>query len=267
MNTKMIDELVKQVTIPKMAICLAIVVIAMCLNAILKAAFKKLREKSDFSESSPLRTTAVYIYNILRVAVGAIAVLLILQTFGVNVTSFIAGLGLFSAIIALALQDVLKDVFSGMVILLDNYFRVGDAVEYNGKDGTVISFNVRTTKIQYIDDNSIMSVSNRNISQIRRLTHLVDIDLPLSYEEDPKKVYRVLGELCEKAKSIDNIEDCQFKGTQNFESSAITYKIRFFCQPGKRPDVRRAVIKLIQDTLWEEQMTIPYQQIDIHNKS
>ena len=267
MNTKMIDDLVKQMTISKMAICIAIIVIAICVNSILKAAFKKLRTKSDFSENSPLKATMVVIYNTLRIAISAIAVLLILQTFGVNVTSFIAGLGLFSAIIALALQDVLKDVFSGMVILLDNYFRVDDAVEYNGKDGIVISFNVRTTKIKYIDDNSVMSVSNRNISQIRRLTRLVDIDLPLSYEEDPKKVYRVLGEVCEQARTLEDVDDCQFKGTQNFEDSAITYKIRFFCNPQKRPDTRRAIIKLIQDRLLEENITIPYQQMDIHMKS
>ena len=267
MNTKMIDELVKQMTLPKMAVCLGIVVVAVIINNILKTAFRRLRKKADFSESSPLKATAMVIYNTLRIAVSVIAVLLILQTFGVNVTSFIAGLGLFSAIIALALQDVLKDVFSGMVILMDNYFHIDDAVEYGGKDGIVVSFNVRTTKIQYIDDNSVLSVSNRNISQIRKLTHLVDIDLLLSYEEDPKKVYEVLGELCEKAKSIENVEDCQFKGTQSFENSAIIYKIRFFCPPQKRPDTRRAIIKLIQDTLINENITIPYQQIDIHTKS
>ncbi len=267
MNTKMIDDLVKQMTVSKVAICLAIVVIAVCINRILKAGFRKLRTKSDFSESSPLKATVMVIYNVLRISIIAVAVLFILQTFGVDVTSFIAGLGLFSAIIALALQDVLKDVFSGVVILVDNYYRVDDAVEYNGKDGIVISFNVRTTKIQYIDDNSVMSVSNRNISQIRKLTRLVDIDLPLSYEEDPRKVYKVLGEMCERAKQLENVEDCQFKGTQNFEDSAITYKIRFFCPPNKRPDTRRAMIKLIQDTLLEENITIPYQQMDIHTKS
>ena len=111
-----------------------------------------------------------------------------------------------------------------------------------------------------------MSVANRHITKIKKLTHMVDIDLPLSYEDNRADVYRVLLSICNNIRKISGIEKCELKGTQNFEESAVIYKIRFFCEPNDRPDIRREVMKTIQDGLAEGGIKIPYRQIDIHNK-
>ena len=69
--------------------------------------------------------------------------LILLNLYGVNTTSLIAGLGIAGAVLGLALQDALKDIFNGLSIIFDNYFVVGDLVDYNGFVGTVTDFGLK----------------------------------------------------------------------------------------------------------------------------
>ena len=227
---------------------------------------KKLKKKFNFS--SDLRKAQIYKISmrIVRIIITVIAVIAILQSLGINLTGLSGIFGVVIIMLVLAIKDAFQDIFNGFMIMSDRYYSVGDAVEYEGKDGVVISFTARTTKIELLDDRSVLSVANRNISKIRKLTHLVDIDLPLSYDLSGNEAYSLLTSICMKISSIDGVESCELKGTQDFAASAIIYKIRFFCEPNNRPDIRRAVIKMIQDELDNAGIRIPYQQIDIHER-
>jgi small conductance mechanosensitive channel len=256
------------VTVSRVSVIEIVIVLILTVGACiaLSVVHKKLKAKAELS--GDLRKTHILriTLRIARIIVITIGAIMILQSFGINLTGLSAIVGIVVIIFALAVKDALQDIFAGFVIMSDKYFSVGDAVEYNGKDGVVISFTARTTKIEFLEDRSVLSVANRNISMIRRLTHLVDIDLPLPYEVSRKEAYKVLSGICMQISGIDGVESCELKGTQDFGESAILYKIRFFCEPNNRPDIRRAVLKTIQDGLAEADLHIPYQQIDIHEK-
>ena len=245
-----------------------IIILLVVIAAYIALVIVQKRLKAKLNLSGDVRrvhtyTTAFRIGKILVILIGAFT---ILQALGVNLSGFAVGLGAIVVLVALSLKDSLQDVFVGITLLTDKYFAVGDAVEYDGKEGIVISFTVRTTKIELLSDRSVLSVANRNITKIRKLTHLVDIDLPLPYELERKEAYAVLLGICDQIRKLEGIESCELKGTQDFADSAIMYKIRFFCEPNNRPDIRRAVIKTIQDGLAEAGIQIPYQQLDIHKK-
>lgn len=193
-------------------------------------------------------------------------ILLILQVNGVNVSSVFAGLGILSAVVGLALQDMLKDIIMGVHIISDHFFSVGDVVRYQNIEGVVIGFTTRTTTIRSIYDQTITTICNRNISEITRMqpSALVDIDVPLSYEEDPKKVHSVLRVICARIDRMEGIDRCIYKGTQKFEDSAVLYKVRFFCPPETKPDRTRDVLREIQNGLAEADIRIPYNQCDVH---
>ena len=228
--------------------------------------YRKLRAKKE--KENDVRKTYAYriVYRIIRALIIVTGIVAVLQTAGINLIGISASFGLLILLLAFAVKDALQDIFAGIVIMSDRFFNVGDAVEFEGKEGIVISFTARTTKIEFLEDRSVLSVANRNISKIRKLTHLVDIDLPLPYELSGKKAYSVLGDICEKIKTLEGVESCDLKGTQDFGASAVIYKIRFFCDPHDRPDIRRSVIKTLQDGLEEAGIRIPYQQIDVHSK-
>ena len=85
--------------------------------------------------------------NTVKYLIITIAIALILQVYGINVNSLIAGLGLVSVIAGLAIQDPLKDIVSGINIITDDYYSLGDVINIDGIEGKVIQLGVRTTKI------------------------------------------------------------------------------------------------------------------------
>lgn len=246
--------------------CVLILFIAIVVYIALRIVYRKYRRKLVKGDDIKRKNAVAVIYRVLVIALVVVTLLAIMQVFGINISSILIGFGLISTILAFAVKDALQDIFTGVMIRTDRFFKVGDAVEYDGKDGIVIAFTMRSTKIEFLDDRSVMSVANRHISKIRALTHLVDIDLPLSYDEHRRDVFEVLSGICERIRGIEGVEDCMLKGTQRFAESAVVYKIRFFCEPNDRPDIRREVLKTIQDGLDEAGIRIPYKQIDIHEK-
>lgn len=201
--------------------------------------------------------------DIMRSVLLLILVLVLLQVNGINVSSLIAGFGIASAIVGLALQDVLKDTIMGFHIITDHFYDIGDVVRYGDVEGVVISFTIKTTKIESLADHSVMTICNRNISQIVRSSNMICINIPLAYEEDVKKVHRVLREICERIERIEGIEQCIYKGTQSFEDSAVLYRIHLFCPPERKPDLQRAAMRMIQDGLDEAGICIPYRSLNI----
>ena len=193
-------------------------------------------------------------------------ILLVLQINGVNVSSIFAGLGILSAVVGLALQDMLKDIIMGVHVMTDHFFSVGDVVRYKDVEGVVVSFTTRTTTIRSIYDQTITTLCNRNISEITRMppSTMVDVDVPLSYTEDPRKVHAVLRVICARIDRLDGIDECIYKGTQAFENSAVLYKIRFFCPPENKPERTRDALREIQNGLAEAEIRIPYNQYDVH---
>lgn len=246
--------------------CGVVILITVAIFIAIHIVHKKYKAKIEQSGDVRRLNALATVYRITKIIIVFCSVLAIMQICGINISSIVMGFGVLTTIIALALKDAFQDIFAGFMIRTDKFFQVGDAVQYDGRDGIVVYFSIRATKIEFLDDRSVMSVANRNIDKIIRLTHLVDIDLPLPYEEHRKDVFRVLEEICEDIRTIEGVEDCMLKGTQQFADSAILYKIRFFCEPNDRPDIRREVNKRIQDGLDKAGMHIPYQQIDIHTK-
>lgn len=264
--TKMFESAFAQFDAGRLVQCGLVILAAIILFIIIRIAYLKAKKKIEALDDIRRMNTLATIYRIAKIVLIFVTVLVLLQVCGINVSSLILGFGFATTIVALAVKDVLQDIFAGVMIRTDKFFKVGDAVEFEGKDGIVISFSIRSTKIEFLDDRSVMSVANRNISKIRSLTHLVDIDVPLSYDQQREDVFAVLEGICEEIRGIEGVEDCMLKGTQRFGESAVIYKIRFFCEPNDRPDIRREAHKRIQDGLAAAGISIPYRQIDIHNK-
>lgn len=211
------------------------------------------------------RPTTLF-YNAARGIVVILVILAVLQINEINVTSLVAGLGIASAVVGLALQDYLKDIIMGTHIVRDSFFKEGDVVRYGDKEGVVIEFSMRTTKIRLFANGDVLSVSNRNISEISVVpeSQFQDIDIGLPYEEDHQRVFDILSDAASRIAQLDGVDDCVMKGIVNFEDSDILYKVRFFCYPSKKYDLRLAANRIILECLTEAGISIPYPQIDVH---
>lgn len=195
-----------------------------------------------------------------------LAILIVLQINGIDITSIITGLGIVSIIVGLALQDALKDIIMGFNIIVDNYFSVGDVIKIDDVEGKVIGLGIKNTKIEDINNPNVLVIANRNISKSKVLANRFDIDIPLPYEENIQKMEEVLNEIINKVKENVDVNDIKYEGISEFADSAIKYKLRIWCKIENKFQVQRAILRIIKIELDEKNIQIPYNQLDVHTK-
>ena len=184
-------------------------------------------------------------------------------------SSIIAGLGVFSAVLALSLQDSLKDFFAGIFILLENQFSIGDIVSISDFKGEVTFLGFKSTRIRSLTGEEKI-ISNRNISEVinyskNNYTSLIDISI--AYEEDVDKVYEILTCLCDKMTSdIKNLEGkIRVLGINSLDSSAVIYRIAVDVKYKEKFRIQREILKRIKKELDNNNIKIPYTQLEVHH--
>lgn len=111
-------------------------------------------------------TTINLISIIVRVAIYSLVFLLILNNLGVDITALIAGFGIGGIAIALAVQNILSDLFSSLTIILDKPFKVGDLIFVGDFNGTVEHIGLKTTRLQSVSGEQLI-LGNGDLLQSR----------------------------------------------------------------------------------------------------
>ncbi len=204
--------------------------------------------------------------SVLKIVYVLFIILIVLQVNGIDVSSMLAGVGVASVIVGLALQDFLKDIFRGISLISENYFKVGDIIKFETYVGKVIELGIKTTKIKDIYTDNIVSIANRNIEKVEVISKTIYLDVPLPYELKLEKAEKVLNEIVDEVKKIDKVIETEYKGVQNLSESSIDYKIMVSCDPANKIAIRRQTIRTILQVLEQNKIQVPYKQIDIHTK-
>lgn len=238
------------------------------LKKIINARLKNVKTSNKYDKIN-IRKRKTYLKvsaNLLKYLIFVIDFVIILKIFGIDVSSIVAGLGIVSVITGLALQDALKDIIAGFNIILDSYFSVGDVIEIDDIQGKVLDIEIKTTKIKDINNGNILVIANRNIVKALTLSDQLDIDIPLPYEERLDKMEVIIDDIVLQLKSKEKLKDIKYVGTNEFGNSAFYYKLRLWCSPEDKPQMKRDALKIIKSTLDEKGISIPYTQIDIHTR-
>ena len=233
-----------------------------CIDSLIKKKFLKDR----FMISNRSETYLKLVSSILRYIFIILTLLFVLQINNINVTSMLAGVGIVSVVIGLAIQDALKDIIRGFSILSDGYFSVGDVVKYKNIEGKVLVIGLKTTKIKSIINQNVISIANRNIEEIEVISPQLDVEVPLSYEVSKKKAEAVILECVNNIKDKVETNGVDYKGINKLDDSSMNYLIRIWCDAEIKPQIKRDSIGVIVETLEKNKIEIPYTQIDIHNK-
>lgn len=252
------NNLVKSVIV----VVVALAIYKLISMMLLRGETKKGKRKAGQKDKTYLRL----IRNFLKYAFFIIVLLIILQINGIDVSSMIAGVGVLSIIIGFIVQDAFKDIIRGIDIISDNYFAVGDVVKYGEIEGKVLMVGLKTTKIEDIKNANVISIANRNIEQIEVVSKEVYINIPMPYDVKLDSAEKAIEEIVTKVKENENVEDCIYKGVNNFGDSSIDYLIKVVVAPKYKLQVRRDALRTILATLNKHKIEIPFQQIDIHTK-
>lgn len=263
-----IIEYIKQLAQTKIIHSVIVIIVSFIIYRLIIHFFLKGEKSSRINKklNNKSRTYLRLSHSILRYIFIILTLLLVLQINGINVSSMLAGVGIASAIIGLAVQDALKDIIRGFSILSDEYFSVGDVVEYDGITGKVIVVGLKTTKIKDISTENIVSIANRNIEQIQIVSNSLFVSFPMPYEVPVDKAEKVANSIVENLKEYDNIEDAEYKGVNELADSSIKYLLKIVCQPEKKLQVKRDTYGCILRVLAKNKIDVPYNQIDVHQK-
>ena len=247
------------------------IIIAYIVYKIIKSALNKIANAKKHSgyDLKRRKTVVELLTNFVKVFTWIIVLLIILNIFEIDTTSVIASLGVASAVLGLAFQDTLKDVIAGVNIILDNYFIVGDYIKYNDFLGEVVSFGFKTTKVKNWN-NEILTISNRNISEIINLSkekNAVIIDIPIAYEEDIDNVEKIINKILTKINKDVDVEDnsAVYLGVSGLKDSSVNFLIKFISKHDRQWQTNRNALKIIKTELDKNGIKIPYQQIEVHN--
>lgn len=124
--------------------------------------YKKKKLREDAVSVTMLSALAFFV----RVLVWAVVVLIALDNFGVNITALVAGLGVGGVAVALAVQNILKDVFASLSIVLDKPFVIGDFITVDNYMGTIEDIGLKTTRVRSLTG-ELLVFPNSNLLESR----------------------------------------------------------------------------------------------------
>ncbi len=172
--------------------------------------------------------------KVLKGILWTIGVLFILSNVGIDVTSFIAGLGIGGVAVALALQNILSDLFSSFAIFFDKPFEVGDFVVVGENLGVVERIGIKTTRLRALQGEEIV-ISNRELTSVRiqnfkkmkerrvAFSFGVTYDTPI---EKLKEIPQIIKEII-TAEELARFSRAHFN---KFDDSALNFEVVYYVQ-------------------------------------
>lgn len=226
-------------------------------------------KKLIIGDERKVKTLIMLINNVLKVLLIILDIVVILAIYEIDTMALITSLGAVSVVAGLAFQDVLQDFFSGIFILTENQYKVGDVITVGGFKGEVISLGMKSTKIRSFNG-EVKILSNRFITEV--INHSLEdslaiVDISVDYNADTVLVEKVLNKVCSDLnKKIDNITDkIEVLGIESLGDNGVLYRIVVPCPPMMQFQVQREIRRELKIALEANKIDIPYSQVVIHN--
>ena len=208
------------------------------------------------------------------VIIIVIAIIMVLQLFGVDVTMLVAGMGVMGLVIAFAAQDTLGNFISGMFLLTDRPFKVGDLVLMeNGDYCRVEQIGMRSTKLYNTFDHDMIVLPNSKIAneKVINLTEpdnkmKIKVSLGVAYNTDLGKAKELMLQTAINHPDVMKDEDhTPFVRTTDFGDSAITVKL--YAWVFHLDDQWRVASEIREQVFYKykaAKIEIPFPQVDVH---
>ncbi|MFK8182189.1 MAG: mechanosensitive ion channel domain-containing protein [Phormidesmis sp.] len=203
------------------------------------------------------------------VLIAAGLAIVLKAVFGVNLQGAFTALGVGGVVLGFALQDTLGNLFSGVALLFERPFEIGDWLEVDGQTGKVIEVNWRSVHIvtreleQLIVPNSVLSqavIRNYNRPQPR---HVEPVDIGFSYDDAPNTVKRVM---YETAMDTDGVlkHPAPVIQTISYDDFSIAYRVRLFLEDySEVPRIRDEFVTRIWYAARRNGLSIPFPIRDV----
>ena len=212
-----------------------------------------------------------FVCSVVSKACWAILLIMVAGRLGVNVAPLIAGLGVTGFILGFAFQETLGNFASGMMIAINEPFKVGDFVDAAGHSGTILEVNMMATVMKTADNKRIVipnksvwggPIVNYNTLGLRR----VDLQVGIDYGEDVTKAVGIIRDAVAAVPGV--LQDpAPVVAVASLNDSAVQINVRPWAKSGDYWSVAAATLVAVKDELEKAGVKIPFPQIEVHTAS
>lgn len=207
--------------------------------------------------------------NALRYALVIVGIIWGLMIFGVDTGAIFASVGIVTLVVSLSAESLFADMFTGIFILVEDQYHVGDIISIDGFRGRVVSLGIRTTRIED-DGGNVKIINNADIRNVMNLSNKVSFsicDISMSYGESIERAEAVIAEAMPKiqAKYPDIFEHgLQYAGVQSLSASSVDLRVLARVSEANIYKGRRLLNREMKLAFDEAGIEIPFPQLVVH---
>jgi small-conductance mechanosensitive channel len=255
-----------EVTLLSLVIFLVVIFFAAALSFVLQRALKRtLAQRFEKQEGTLAAILRLVHYSVIIIGFG-----IGLQTIGVNISALFAAGAVFAIAIGFAMQNIVQNFVSGIILLLERTIKPGDILEVEGNVVKVVDMGIRTTIVrtwreeELIMPNSVFAQASVKNYTMRDNEFRLGVEVGVAYDSDMKKVIEVL-EATARDLSWRLPEPEPRVLLQDFGDSAVVYGVYVNVDDPWR---QRVYMSELRKAIWfafiEANITIAFNQVDIH---
>jgi small conductance mechanosensitive channel len=228
--------------------------------------------KTDATETEKrINTLMGIVLGIGKIIAWAIAIIILLGKFGIDIRPILAGAGIIGLAVGFGAQELVRDFISGFFMLLENQVRTGDVAIINGTGGLVEKIEMRTITLR--DISGVVHIfQNGKINSLSNMTKewsAMVFDMGVAYKEDPDTVMTIMSEIGEQLQKDPKfgpliLEPIEVFGVNEFANSAVVIKARIKTKPIEQWTVGREYRKRLKNAFDQKGIEIPFPHTTIY---
>lgn len=207
-------------------------------------------------------TLGTFLSMMIRYALIILVLIVVLQQFGVQTTSLVAVLGASALAIGLALQGTLTNVASGIMIAIIRPYHIGDFVEINGREGTVVDLDLFFTRLRSADERLVLvpngqAASNPIVNHTQHGRRRCIIGIGIGYDDDIDQALAIMRDIMTgDARAI--ADPPAWFGVKDLGDFAVNIEGRVWIATDAHRLYKSEMTKLIKEAFDRENIEIPY---------
>jgi small conductance mechanosensitive channel len=219
------------------------------------------------------KTLVSVFHNAASIVVIVGGSIMILAETGVNIVPLMGGAAVAGLAVAFGAQNLIRDYFSGFMILLENQYAINDVVRIGGVAGLVERITLRVTVLRDLEG-IVHFIPHGQATTVSNLTHgwsRAVLDVGVAYKENVNQVMEVLTELGREMRgdprfSLLMLDEPEILGVDAFNDSAVTIKLIVKTRPLQQWAVKREMLRRIKLKFDELGIEIPFPQRTVYHR-
>ena len=240
------------------------------LSTIIKKKLDSLDDSKDEAQTQRVNTLFRILKNFVSIAILIVVIMLVLSELGIQIGPLIAAAGVVGLAVGFGAQTLVKDIITGLFIILEGQITIGDIVEVAGHSGRVEAITIRTVRLRDINGH-LHVVPFSEVTTVKNITQDQDyhsFEIGVSYNEDVDHVIETIekvGKDLQKDKNFTSKINGEIEvfGLDKFEDSAIIIKGRIPTIHKQQWAVRREFNRRIKLAFDKSGIEIPFPQTTI----